>query len=433
MSLANESEHNTKDEMWFAQFSSDELLSFANAMPFLFLKVGIPILLVFSISDYFFSKDNFVLFVQLRVLTGILLAIQITIQKYYKIKRNVYSLATFDSFVVTVLIVWEAARTGGVSSHYLFGSYLVLVTIASIVTFPPEKTPLFVGTTLLPVLAFLFFSYEEEHIGIVIFHLICSISFGTIAIISNVRSWRLKLAAFTRRKRGEELLFEKELELVKAQSLTELARQVAHDIRSPMMVLNIFQNSSGLNSDEKKLFEMAFKRFGGIADRLLDKSRTVGKVQLAEAVSVEDLSEVLDAIRIENEYIGRSVCYKRVNGPNGRSVKIEKIEFGVILSNLINNAFEARASRVELKLELSDNSHTMTIIVVDDGVGIEPHIVELLNTEPSSFNKSNGNGLGLRHAKGKALDWNATLSIESRIGVGTVVKISIPLESSKSE
>jgi len=49
-----------------------------------------------------------------------------------------------------------------------------------------------------------------------------------------------------------------------------------------------------------------------------------------------------------------------------------------------------------------------------------------LNEDPKTYNKPQGNGLGLASAKQYAEKLGGTLTIESRVGVGTAVFLLFP-------
>lgn len=64
--------------------------------------------------------------------------------------------------------------------------------------------------------------------------------------------------------------------------------------------------------------------------------------------------------------------------------------------------------------------------IEDNGRGIPQNIIETLGTRGVSFEKKEGSGLGLFHAKQTVESWGGSLSIESTLGKGSTVILNIP-------
>jgi anti-sigma regulatory factor (Ser/Thr protein kinase) len=97
------------------------------------------------------------------------------------------------------------------------------------------------------------------------------------------------------------------------------------------------------------------------------------------------------------------------------AVAIESNEMRSLISNLLNNAFEAKASCVELSLRSSGEQFILDII--DNGLGVVDSIREKLFNEGATAGKPNGTGFGLYHAKKYLKLWNGDIVlISSRAG-----------------
>jgi hypothetical protein len=101
-----------------------------------------------------------------------------------------------------------------------------------------------------------------------------------------------------------------------------------------------------------------------------------------------------------------------------------------VISNLINNAYDALAGnvsgRIEVLLGQSRVNQGVCIEIKDNGRGISPEVLNSLLRVGGSYNKPSGHGLGLAHAKEQSIKWNGKLEIESKEGVGTKVTIEFP-------
>jgi hypothetical protein len=68
----------------------------------------------------------------------------------------------------------------------------------------------------------------------------------------------------------------------------------------------------------------------------------------------------------------------------------------------------------------------LIISVTDDGCGIPKQRLKQLGERGVTFDKPNGRGLGLHHAQKVAKSWGGDLKIESAVGEGTTVTVSLP-------
>lgn len=99
------------------------------------------------------------------------------------------------------------------------------------------------------------------------------------------------------------------------------------------------------------------------------------------------------------------------------------------LSNLLNNAIEALSpSGGTITLACRPYRGQVEIVVNDNGRGIPPEILQRLSLHNFSFGKEQfGNGLGLAQARDAVEKSGGSLDIRSKIGVGTQVRLILPL------
>jgi signal transduction histidine kinase len=119
------------------------------------------------------------------------------------------------------------------------------------------------------------------------------------------------------------------------------------------------------------------------------------------------------------------------NGPVDAVCKIDKKELARALSNLVNNAVEAlEQNGGSVSLAVRDAMGEIAIIVSDDGRGIPQELLQRLGTDRVSIGKSgkSGSGLGIRHARTVTEGMRGRLSIQSRVGKGTLVTMIFPVE-----
>jgi len=97
--------------------------------------------------------------------------------------------------------------------------------------------------------------------------------------------------------------------------------------------------------------------------------------------------------------------------------EIELAVYRIVQECLRNIAKHARAHAVEIRLEMSDGK--LVVTVADDGCGFDPFCVR----------RSENAGLGLLGMSERAALVGGALSVRSRPGSGTVVRVEIPLRA----
>jgi len=113
----------------------------------------------------------------------------------------------------------------------------------------------------------------------------------------------------------------------------------------------------------------------------------------------------------------------------GLFAKIEAIEFKRVVSNLVNNAVEALNGKGNVTVGLkSDNGHIL-LMVKDSGKGIPPDLLPRLMERGATFGKEGGSGLGLYHAKETMEGWGGGINIDSKVGEGTTIILTLPKQN----
>lgn len=265
--------------------------------------------------------------------------------------------------------------------------------------------------------------------------------FNKIAELSN--KWRVKLLEY----RADMI------EMGRVKAYAELARQVAHDIRSPVSALNILTSKGEFSTEGgRALLKGTIQRINEIAEVLLKKSKLdsfdtdqgenvlTAEISNADKTKSERLHDIIKLVIEEKKVQYSMFADIHFNTSLGISnYKFEStlaIELKRVISNLIDNAVEALpgfSGQILIRIE-SDELFTK-ILVSDNGVGILPEVLEKLGNKGFSYrkeHKSSGNGLGLYHAKKTMEQVKGFLEIKSQVGQGTVVSLIIPKGSVKN-
>jgi len=227
----------------------------------------------------------------------------------------------------------------------------------------------------------------------------------------------------------------------KQNAIIEVNQQVAHDIRSPLAALEmILSDLYKLPEDKRVILRSAVTRIKDIANDLVQRHDGVSlnseldkQKDLDEETAPHLIPALLETLMSEKRLqfrskIGIEIILKMDSSAYGLFANINAREFGRVISNLINNGIEAlgddNQGRVEVVL-YGDQSN-IYIDIRDNGEGIPREVIPNLMRRGETRGKEGGLGLGLFHAKHNIEKWHGSISIDSSVGVGTTLKISIP-------
>lgn len=237
--------------------------------------------------------------------------------------------------------------------------------------------------------------------------------------------------------RDREMYFSERERLRIQASIGELALQVAHDIRSPLAALEVVANvSGGMPEENRILVQSAISRIREIAEDLLQRNATdEGRDALSQRILPEYLPDLIELIITEKKLrwkeSGVALESRLVNG-FGIFASVDSSEFKRVLSNLLDNAIEACTQGGKVAVYLDEVDGLARVRVRDNGKGIPSDLLPQIGLKGSSHGKVGGSGLGLFHAKTRAAEWGGRLEINSEVGQGTCVSLSIPKAVSPS-
>ncbi len=237
-------------------------------------------------------------------------------------------------------------------------------------------------------------------------------------------------------------------------SLSLQAKQVAHDIRSPLSALNLVSSSLKDVPEEKRLMiKNAIQRINDIANDLLSKGKR--NVSASDenlnpnVVQNNDFGKNQDAILLP-ALVDSLLSEKRIQYRDYINIRIESDfsnSFGAfvlangtdlmrLLSNLINNAIEAfPENKGEVVVAVRVYKDKIQLIVKDNGKGIPPEILLKLGSVGVTYGKEgtqSGSGLGVYHAKKSIEELGGKFTISSQLGVGTMFVMILPRIESPS-
>lgn len=211
-----------------------------------------------------------------------------------------------------------------------------------------------------------------------------------------------------------------QLERKKKEKLKELAVQAAHDVASPLSLLNALLYSDLISDEAKEFIRLVNERVQGIVGNL--KSQSVQIEQGATGpVSDVNLAQAVNSVLVEARSRYGMIDVEGIQ--DKVMVKASKDDLNRVVSNLINNAIEASVG-TQKSIQISIvNGKSVSLKIKDQGVGIPKDKMPYLGKKGATFGKKQGSGLGLYHARQCLKTWGGDLRIESEEGIGTTVEL----------
>ncbi len=251
-----------------------------------------------------------------------------------------------------------------------------------------------------------------------------------------------------RRAHEQEKLLEKQVaEAQRLEAVATLAGGIAHDFNNLMTgvmgytaLLKADSDPDGEVYQSAEMIESAAERAGELTQQLLSYGRRGKKRDIvfdAHRIAREVTTLIAPALPPGVELaveLAAETC--TIQGDPG--------QLHQALMNLVVNARDALprggtirvASRLLDAAELDDpelrTGRFLELSVEDTGCGIEPAVLHRI-FEPFFTTKApgQGTGMGLAMVYGIAADHGGTVRVESRIGVGTLFRLALPLHATR--
>ncbi len=131
------------------------------------------------------------------------------------------------------------------------------------------------------------------------------------------------------------------------------------------------------------------------------------------------------------------ITLEKIVGDNLPEIVADKRALNQILLNLISNAIRFTDRGGKVTVSARAEATRMTFVIEDNGVGISEEDLARVGepyfqAESSYVRRHGGTGLGLSIVKGLVRLHGGDLSIRSRIGEGTRITVSLPLDCERA-
>lgn len=201
----------------------------------------------------------------------------------------------------------------------------------------------------------------------------------------------------------------------------EFSSRLTHDLRNPLSIIQIslenLKQMYDLDETKQKQFDKIERAIFRMTHQLTDVLDFINEKPLKfERIKFSHIiSETLDSLQIPHDI-------KFILPKNDLKILCDKIQFAVVMNNLILNAIQSIGGKGLIAIGLEEKHDKIIIEIEDSGNGISekdlPHVFE-----PMYTTKQSGTGLGLVSVKSIVESHRGTISVTSP---PTKFKITLP-------
>ena len=236
-------------------------------------------------------------------------------------------------------------------------------------------------------------------------------------------------------QRTKELSFSKEVAESANKAKSEFLAKISHEMRTPLtpiigyskLLLKEYPNSE--IKDKLDIIHTSGVKLLNFTNELLDFSKIEsGKVDLNfESFSVKELFQEI-FYEHNSLVVTKNLKFEIKYDKNDTTIYSDKMKIYEIVKNLIHNAIKY-TNKGFVFCEVNVKNNFLNFTVYDSGIGISKDHLEYIFESFGQINKhSSGAGLGLSITKKLVEILKGTITVESKVMVGTTFNVSIPIE-----
>lgn len=221
---------------------------------------------------------------------------------------------------------------------------------------------------------------------------------------------------------------------------TDFARNMTHELKTPIAVAGAAADALttyGFGEDPQKRQEYIgiignqLEKLSSMVEKILsatDESQDRMRLQISEVPVREMLGEAADDIRM----CAVKACDIRLEvSPENLTARMDRKLMSSVISTLLDNAVKYSGANPVINLKAYRSDGRLHIVVKDKGTGIEKehrkHIFDKFYRIPTGdIHNVKGHGIGLYFAKTVILRHSGTITVDSKVGEGSIFTISIP-------
>lgn len=216
----------------------------------------------------------------------------------------------------------------------------------------------------------------------------------------------------------------------------EFISSVSHELRTPLTAIKGWGDTVLQMPDDPETIQKAMRvitgeteRLSDMVEELLDFSRIQDGRFTLQMAACDILAELGDAVLIYTERaksLGIAINYYE---PDMLPfVYGDRARLRQVFINIIDNAVKYSNRGGTVSVEVYEQKGEIVVLISDTGVGIAPEDLPKVKTKFYKANQTRrGSGIGLAVADGIIQRHGGSLVINSKLGTGTTVRITLPV------
>ena len=217
----------------------------------------------------------------------------------------------------------------------------------------------------------------------------------------------------------------------------EFISSVSHELRTPLTAIKGWSETLQTAPEDRELTKQGLAvigkeatRLSGLVEELLDFSRMEsGRITL-KVTKLDMLAELEEAVFLFGDRAARAgirleYCPCETLPPvMGDADRIKQV-----LVNILDNAVKYSRPDDRVRVEAAAMPQGVQIVISDTGIGIEPDKLAKVREKFYQTDPGNpGSGIGLALADEIVRLHNGQLEIDSELGIGTAVTVTLPYQ-----
>ena len=216
---------------------------------------------------------------------------------------------------------------------------------------------------------------------------------------------------------------------------------VSHELRTPLTAIKGWSETMLEMRDTEtitkgmRVITTETERLSSMVEELLDFSRIQNKRLILQKDNIDILAELADAVLIYTERAAKNGVIINYHEPEGVTMIFgDKNRLRQVFINVIDNAVKYTGNDGVVNVEAAIKENYVEIKVSDNGCGIsEEDLPKVKNRFYKANNTVRGSGIGLAVADELVALHSGKLEIESKLGEGTTVTITLPTIQKKAD